>query len=270
MSVTALNQSSAAMDLGISGSSTTDVLTGTDIAGSIRLDGRNDNDTLTGTAYDDFLTGGPGTDILIGGAGLDTVVESRDANMSLADKSGAPANDAELSINGTVEDTLTSIESADLTGGDSANTIDASGFTLGGVTLDGGAGADTLTGTGDDDFLTGGPGVDTITGGGHTSGDTLVEGGNHRFDLDPTSLDTGEGTDEVQTIALSNVTSGDFTLSFGGETTRPIAYDATAAEVAQALRLLDGIGPGRYCGGCGDRWLDGHVRQQTWLGKMWP
>ena len=241
IAVTALNGSSAAADLGFTtGTVTNNALAGADIAGSIRLDLRNDDDTLTGTNDDDFLTGGPGQDGLTGGAGHDTVVESRDADMTLADKSGSPSDDATLVIGSEGTDTLNGIESADLTGGDSNNTLDASAFTLGGVTLDGGAGNDTLTGTDDDDFLTGGSGQDLITG--NLGTDTLVESGNHRFDLDNASLDTGEGSDEVQTITLSGVTSGNFTLTFDGETTRPIGYDATPQEVRQALRLLDNIG----------------------------
>jgi len=52
----------------------------------------------------------------------------------------------------------------------------------------------------------------------------------------------GDGTNEVQTISLSNVTSGTFTLELDTKTTLPIAYNASAEEVAQSLRGLDGVG----------------------------
>ena len=53
------------------------------------------------------------------------------------------------------------------------------------------------------------------------------------------------GTNEKQTLALSGTpTSGTFTLSFGGQTTSAIAYNATAAAVASALNALGSIGAG--------------------------
>jgi hypothetical protein len=53
------------------------------------------------------------------------------------------------------------------------------------------------------------------------------------------------GTNEKQTLALSGTpTSGTFTLSFGGQTTAPIAYNATAAAVGAALNALSTIGEG--------------------------
>jgi len=52
------------------------------------------------------------------------------------------------------------------------------------------------------------------------------------------------GTDEVQTITITGgPTGGSFTLTFDGETTDEIAYDATAEDVYNALVALDNIGP---------------------------
>lgn len=231
LAVTGRNESTAVADLGIAKTGSGNLLTGSSIiSGSIRLDGRLDPDTLIGSSGDDTLTGGGAADSLDGG-GTDIVVEVRDANFTLLD--------ASLTI-GTEVDQLTSIESASLTGGAGNNTLDASGFTIGGVTLDGAAGNDILTGTANDDVLTGGIGIDSITGGGGT--DTLVETGDVRFVLTNSSLDMAEGTNEVQTITLTSVTSGDFTLTFDGETTTSIAYDATASVVKSALTRLFGIG----------------------------
>jgi hypothetical protein len=53
------------------------------------------------------------------------------------------------------------------------------------------------------------------------------------------------GTNEVQTFTASGTwTSGTFAISFQGQTTAPIAYDATAANVVTALNLLSNIDSG--------------------------
>ncbi|MCY2966524.1 MAG: hypothetical protein NT069_23315 [Planctomycetota bacterium] len=59
------------------------------------------------------------------------------------------------------------------------------------------------------------------------------------------------GTNEVQTITLSGTPSaGSFALTFSGQTTAGIAYNATAADVKTALEALSNIGTGGVtCGG---------------------
>lgn len=49
--------------------------------------------------------------------------------------------------------------------------------------------------------------------------------------------------DEVQTITI-NATSGTFTLTYAGQTTSALAFDAAAATVQTALRALSTIGSG--------------------------
>lgn len=50
-------------------------------------------------------------------------------------------------------------------------------------------------------------------------------------------------TNEVQTITITGTpTGGTFTLTYNGETTAVIAYNASAATIIAALKLLDGIG----------------------------
>ena len=54
------------------------------------------------------------------------------------------------------------------------------------------------------------------------------------------------GANEVQTISLApQATGGQFTLTFGGETTPPLSYDATAAEVQDALQNLASLQNGK-------------------------
>lgn len=52
------------------------------------------------------------------------------------------------------------------------------------------------------------------------------------------------GTNEVQTVGVGAATAGSYTLTLFGETTSPIAYNATPAVVLAALSALPSIGTG--------------------------
>lgn len=59
------------------------------------------------------------------------------------------------------------------------------------------------------------------------------------------SPDFVAGVDEVQSVTITGApTGGTFRLTFNGQQTAAIAYNATAADVEAALRLLPGIGDG--------------------------
>lgn len=61
----------------------------------------------------------------------------------------------------------------------------------------------------------------------------------------PYNVRRGAGTDEVQSIAITGApTGGDYTLTFNGQTTAPIAWDATSAAVQTALEALSNINVG--------------------------
>ncbi|RZJ06635.1 MAG: calcium-binding protein, partial [Haliea sp.] len=77
------------------------------------------NDLLDGGEGNDQLTGGAGDNILTGGLGVDTIVETRNANMTLTNTT---------LVIGSNTNTISGIESATLTGGAGANTINASAF----------------------------------------------------------------------------------------------------------------------------------------------
>src|ERR1700742_4508233 len=51
-----------------------------------------------------------------------------------------------------------------------------------------------------------------------------------------------ELTDEQQTARLTNATGGTFTLTFDGQTTAPLPFNATAAQVDTALEALSNVG----------------------------
>jgi hypothetical protein len=56
---------------------------------------------------------------------------------------------------------------------------------------------------------------------------------------------TGEaGADAVQTVVLNGVTNGTFTLTFDGQTTANIAWDAASVDVQDALEGLSNVGHG--------------------------
>ena len=49
-------------------------------------------------------------------------------------------------------------------------------------------------------------------------------------------------TDEQQTVRVNNATGGTFTLTFNGQTTAPIAYNANGPAIDAALEALPNIG----------------------------
>ena len=55
-------------------------------------------------------------------------------------------------------------------------------------------------------------------------------------------LFNAQKTDEQQTVRVTNATAGTFTLTFDGQTTAPLAYNATAAQVDAALEALSNVG----------------------------
>ena len=158
-------------------------------AGNDTITGGSGNDTLSGGDDDDQLQGGGGNDSLVGGAGTDTVSESGDVDFVI---------DAST-LTGVGNDQFVDIEQALLNGGDSANTIDASLFT-GSVTVNAGAGNDTITGSdnddqffgnGDNDSIIGGLGNDTVNGG--ADDDEVFGGDGDDFVLGGGGDDTLEG-----------------------------------------------------------------------------
>ena len=60
-----------------------------------------------------------------------------------------------------------------------------------------------------------------------------------------TTITEGTSNNEVQEVSINGApTGGTFTLTFDGETTGPIAFDATAAAIISALEALGNLNPG--------------------------
>lgn len=156
----------------LSGGRGSNRLDASQFTGPVVLVGLNGDDVLIGGAGADRLDGGLGHDVFTGGSGDDTIeggggtdllVEIGDTNFTLT-----PSQ-----LTGVGNDSIVRIRHVHLTGGLSANRIDAALFnglvTLqggdGGDTLVGGLNADVLLGEAGDDDLSGGAGSDTIHGG---------------------------------------------------------------------------------------------------------
>lgn len=160
-------------------------------SGNDSLDGSGANDSINGGAGFDTLTGGDGDDAINGGNDTDRLVESGDVNFVLTN----------ATLTGNGNDTLVSIEEAQLTGGVGNNSIDTSAFT-GIVFAIGGDGNDAIGGGSGNDSLEGGNGNDTVNGG---AGNDTVNGG-----ASPDTLNGGGGDD----VLLG--TGGNDTLNGGG------------------------------------------------------
>ena len=187
-------------------------------AGNDTLTGGSGADQLNGGSDNDRLTGGAGVDQLNGGSELDVVVETADANFTLTNTS--------LLI-GVVTDVLSDIEGAILTGGAAANALNASAFTLGGVTLLGGAANDTLTGGSQGDSLNGQAGDDQLIGG---DGDDKLTG-----DVGNDSFNAGLGNDCL--VELGNVN-----LTITGVNLTGLGTDPFVGDVPERAILTGGAG----------------------------
>lgn len=103
----------------------------------------------------------------------------------------------------------------------------------GGVTVSGAAGAYNVTFTG---ALGGADQPQMTVDGSALTGDTAPTA------AVATTTAGKAGTDEVQSVTITDATGGTFTLTFNGKTTAAIAYNATPAQVQAALRALSTIG----------------------------
>jgi len=229
----------------------------------VLLNGRGGDDTLLGGPGDDTLGGGAGADSIVGGSGHDRVMGQ---GSSLDSLSGGPGNDTidggagydhlqetadvdftvtDSTLSGLGNDTLVNIQLAQLFGGASNNTIDASGFS-GRAFLNGAGGHDTLSGGPGHDRMFGGAGRDLITGGaGHDvlrgqggNNDTLIGGdGNDKLNggAGKDSLVGGNGDDQLTGEA------GNDTLN-GGPGTDRLLERANVNMTLSDSRLTGGLG----------------------------
>ncbi|HKH31166.1 MAG TPA: hypothetical protein VKA45_08950, partial [Gaiellaceae bacterium] len=210
--VTVLAKDSEIASVGLNGGNDDDVLTGAD-----------SNDTLNGDAGNDRLVGAKGLDVMNGGAGNDTLVwNNGDGSDTI---NGDAGNDAtEVNGNATLGDVFTlepnagrvvfrrtnlvefkldtateRIEANGLGGDDSLASSDGVGaLTL--LSVDGGAGVDTVNGSDGPDLILGGEGNDVLSGGGgddRVVGDRGADTMNGGTGDDTLVWNNGDGTDVV-------------------------------------------------------------------------
>ena len=167
------------------------------------VQGGSGNDSLYGQDKDDELWGEEGQDRIDGGdnadgmPGFDRVLQTVDANQTLTN----------AQLTGQGPDLLFGIETATLTGGDGINAINASGFTLGPVTLLGMAGNDTLIGTPLADRIEGGEGDDTVTA--LEGNDTIIGGAGGDV------MNGGDGNDQYLFAAATSAEADTIVESVG-------------------------------------------------------
>lgn len=183
------------------------------------------NDSITAGTGDDWLVGDAGDDVLDGGAGNDELREAADVNFLLT----------VAKLTGVGADKLVGIEAAQLRGGDSANRLDAIGFT-GKVTLVGGAGDDSLLGGTNNDVLLGQSGNDSLLGG---KGNDSLNGGDGQD-----TLNGGLGDDKLEGEVGDDALSG-----FDGK-------DTLEGGDGQDT-IIGGKGNDSLFGGAGNDWLRG-------------
>jgi Ca2+-binding RTX toxin-like protein len=163
-------------------------------AGAAALNGMGGSDTITGGAASDQLNGGLGTDLL---------AQKGDVSQTLKP----------TLLTGLGSDALSGFEKASLTGGASANVLNAAAATIP-TTLSGERGNDTITGGSASDSLLGGDGNDVLDGrlgsdtiGGNAGADKLSASGDVNLTLSNTSL-SGLGSDVLSAIEQAALTGG--------------------------------------------------------------
>ena len=199
-----------------------DTLTGG--SGNDQLFGESGDDTLLGKGGDDLLFGGAGNDILTGGTGNDQVFgEAGNDQMIWNPGEGSDLNEGGAGIDtvvvngGNGSETFTTTANGtrvrfdrtdpapftldigstenlvvNMNGGDDTFTAGNGLAPLIALTVDGGAGNDTITGGDGNDMLIGGDGNDNIIGG-RGSDVALMGAGNDTFVWNP-----GDGSDVVE------------------------------------------------------------------------
>ncbi len=279
LSANTINASAFTNPVTLSGAGGSDTLIGSATKNNV-LNGNDGNDTLNGGILSDTLNGGAGSDSLVGGAANDQLNGQDGDNDTLVGGTGSDTLDGGLGVGdrvvdagnfnfvltnvlltGNGSDTLVGIEAASLTGGISNNTLDASAFTAGNVTLFGDAGNDTLIGGSGNDSLQGDIGNDVLKG--RDGNDTLI-GGNDTLTVgsDNDTLNGGNGND-VLTGGIGNDALSGFAGSdaLNGGAGADTLYGGDDDDT-----LLGGAGNDILIGGNGNDTLNGQGGTDTLTG----
>ncbi|HEX8120276.1 MAG TPA: calcium-binding protein [Solirubrobacteraceae bacterium] len=225
-------------------------------SGASDLEGRAGDDTLTGGAGADDLQGGPGRDALAGGAGDD---ELQGVDFDEPGPLDVERPEADVLDGGAGADRVTyaqrridvSVDLAD----PAPDGAPGEGDVLRDVeNVQGGIGADRLSGDGGANVLAGENGPDTISGRG---GDDDLRGGYHGDFRRPQSrradvVDGGPGDDRVAVAGRGLLTGGPGDDALATGRLRPSSSSADCGPGADVVRVSRGTTPG-VDGSC-ERW----------------
>ena len=220
-------------------------------AQGLAITGSTSTNALTGGAGNDTIDGFGGTDTIVSGAGNDRVAY-RGAETSI--DGGTGTNTLVLKAAVTVD-----LANADQTSGDTSTVsgfqaVDGSGLsaalslsgTTGVDTLIGGSGADTLDGRGGADSIDGGAGNDTVN---YRGAEATIDGGAGTSD---TLVLKTLGAITAVNLAQADQTIGDATAVTGFEN-----LDASILSAAQGLAITGSSAANRITGGAGNDTIQG-------------
>jgi hypothetical protein len=231
------------------GGTGTDTLNASAMSASVVIVGGTGADTITGTAAADSLSGGDGNDTFNFGdgrfvaaetvsGGLDTNVIKLTANsQTIADAAFANKSltqtfttaDGTNSVTFGVNAQASGITS--ITGGDGADTLNASAFNVA-TTIKGGLESDVITAGTNNDQITGGNAADTLTGG--TGTDTFIYGGTGGSAL------ASAGNNGADSIADFNAGAGNDIAAFSTAVTGGTALTGAIASLGAVLTANPG------------------------------
>lgn len=245
--------SAGSVNINITGNGLYNTLTGNE--GNNLLNGGDGNDTLMGSLGNDTLDGGAGT--------LDLVDLSGYGNASSWAVSRLSATEVKLTLDASTSVTLRNVESvrfddkemtpAQLLANASTPLADVLELTASG-TLDGGAGNDTLKGSGFNDTMIGGTGNDFMSG----------KGGNDTYYVDSVNDIVVENADENpgddQDTVILTMTSGTYALGVGNDVEIGVIESAGAVNLTGNEldnTLTGGKGVNILIGGAGNDIING-------------
>ena len=197
------------------GTAAGETLTGTSEADYINA-GQGE-DTVNGGAGNDFLVGGAGNDTLDGQTGADGLLGGGGGDVYLVDNT----RDRVIEAAGGGTDRVFASTSYTLAAGQEIEALQLLAATTGDFDLTGNAFANSLVGNNADNVLNGGAGADRLTGRGgndsyivDTAGDQVIEarGGGYDTVFASTSYTLAAGQ-EIEALQLLAATTGDFDLT---------------------------------------------------------
>ncbi len=235
--------------------------------GDDTLDGGAGRDSLRAGNGDDLLMGGDGNDLLLpgfnttesdtvsGGAGGD-IIHYREASADIIlARGGRFADDIEVALGGTGDDTISGF--LRINGGPGDDTL--TGLPDGGSALIGGDGNDTLIATGTvGNFLDGGTGDDTLTSG--TADDTIAAG------LGRDVISDAGGTNDLSLADAAEAVTVDLR-----NTTNVLSAGSVFGTIAGSFANVAGSAfNDELIGDDGRNWLGGGDGDDTLLGNGGP